>query len=840
MNKNLNFEYLYNKDRLEEKMKHSLSIRTALLLPLLLITIVIAIIFSMMINRTYNTLVSEHGKSLMTSMEKAANDDLTDLLMDPHLANGLFAGLMEHDKYFDHENYQALESIMLDFLERTAFSLPQISAIGYGDHNKNYIGYRVNEDSTYGLMVKDEMTDYMLNIFSGESRDTEIVASYENYDPTTRPWYVPVVDNPVPQWSDVYVNYDEIQNTTITSIIPIQNEALEVMAVAGLDVNLNSINTFLKGITNKNKGVLYLVDSDFRVIAHSTDEILVNVTESDPPVTEFSYAVESENYLITHSADFLSKEHQYESVHQISTGEDVIYTMISPIDSSIGLDWYFIVVVPETDLIGAIQSEFYSVRLTIIIIGFLGIIIGGFVLNILISSILKLERNVSSVQMENLTTSLFTPSRLDFREVYNLKMAYVNMIEQLRESFDSLSESRQRYRSLIENSDALIFSMTTEGIVLTYNNQLLEYSELERDSLKGTSFYDLISNQENKVTWKNNIQDVVSSGKSHNGIYEYRDSKNERHIFKTKVIPVKSGDNVSILIATLVNIVELIEAQEAVEQLMVKEKHELELLVKERTLALEQAMEELIQKEKLASLGSLVSGISHEVNTPLGVAVSVSSYLKAKAIESKSKLLNAQMTKTQYENFINQLVESTIIIEENLMRANDLIRSFKQISVDKTYAHTTNFNVLINIKSTLKSLHHELKQNNHEVIVNCSDEQTLYGDPGNFSQIVTNFILNSIVHGFNDSRGIMTIDVETVEEELIMIYKDNGSGIDQENINKIFDPFFTTNRKKGGSGLGLNIVYNIVSVQFGGTISVESDENGTKFTCVFPRKKGIT
>ncbi|MCH4889944.1 hypothetical protein EZV73_20355 [Acidaminobacter sp. JC074] len=817
-------------------MKHSFSIRTALLLLVLIIIIILAITFSFLVDRTYNTLVLEHGESLMSAMEKSANDDLSDLLMDPQLANGLLAGLLEHDKYYDHEDYQVLEPLILDFMKRVTDSLPQVSAVGYGDAKKNYIGYRLNEDLTYGLMVKDKYTEALLNIYTGETRASDVIASYENYDPTSRPWYMPVLNNPVAQWSQVYVNYDEIQNTTITSIIPILDEKSNVMGVSGLDVNLNSINTFLRGITEKNKGVLYLVDREFKVIAHSTDEVLLTLTGEDPPLTEFAYAVDSENILISKSAGYLSEKKLLNSVQQVNFEDTSIYTMLTSIDPRIGLDWYFVVAVPEDDLIGTIQSEFYAMRMAVIIIGIVGLLIGGFLVNILISSILKLEKNLATVDMDHMTKEVFSPGRFDFIEVYNLKMAYMGMMEQLSDSFKSLNHSRNRYRSLIENSDAIVFSMTTDGIVLTYNSHLVEYIDDKRHTLVGASFYDLISEDTNRKTWEGIINEVVSSGQAYDGTYEYYDAINKRSVFKMKIIPVKNGDRVNMLIATLVNIIELIEAQEAVEELMLKEKEELELLVQERTKALEQAMEELVQKEKLASLGSLVSGISHEINTPLGVAVSVSSFLKTKAKEGKDKLLNAEMTKSQFEKYIEQLVESTDIIEENLVRANDLIKSFKQISVDKTYAHTINFNVALTIESTIKSLHHELKQNGHEIIVECPDEISMFGDPGSFSQVITNLVLNSILHGYDGQEGLMRIEVESDENELTMTYLDNGVGIEEENLTKIFDPFFTTNRKKGGSGLGLNIVYNIVTVQFGGSIHVESDKSGTKFIFKFPHQ----
>lgn len=818
-------------------MKHSFSIRTAILIPFLSIIIAMIIILSIMINRTYDDLALEQGSKLMTTMEQTAEDKLISLLEEPHLVNILYGSLIELNEYYKLEDYRILEPITLSLMENIASSLPHVSSIGYGDYHKNFLGIRKNEDSSFTLMVKDKMTDSLLNIYAGDNRNTEVLAFYEDYDPTTRPWYQPAIVNPIPQWSEIYVNYDEIQNSTITSIVPILDKNGQVMSVTGIDVTLNGINDFLKEITETSKGTIYLVDHDFRVIAHSTDELMVDTLDTDPPTSEFSYGMDSENFLIASSAAYFNENRKTDQVKYIESEKEKYYTLYSHIDASLGLDWYFIVSISEDDLIGNIKSEFSFMRLMLILLGAIGLVIGIFVVSVFISSVTRMASAFSSVKMENLNAHLFAIHDADFKEIKVLKKAYKTMLNDLKASFNSLRKSERRYKSLIENSDALIFSMTKAGEMLTINSQVEYYSGIKSDELEGVSFYDMFLDDASKDLWKRNIEKAVLNQENVDGIYEYIDRQDQRVIFKIKIIPVTTEDSVDLLIATLVNIVELVEAQEEVSNLMEKEKNELEILVAERTQALEMAMEELIQKEKLASLGSLVSGISHEVNTPLGVAVSASSYLKNSVQKNKDKLLQGQMTKTQFVNFIEKLNDSVIIIEKNLMRADSLIKSFKQISVNRTYVEITEFKILEYLNSTITSLHHELKKQGHQVHVTCPENIKLYGDPGSFSQIITNFILNSITHAYTDESGHFTIDVKEEKDEVILVYKDDGKGISEEVIHRIFDPFFTTNRTQGGSGLGLNIVYNIITGQFDGSITVDSDAGGTSFTCIFPKKE---
>lgn len=815
-----------------------LSIRTAILFPFLVVIITIIITFSIMMEKSYEILAIEQGNKIMTSMKEVAEDNLITLLKEPSLMNTLYASLINLNKYYVHDEHSMLEPVTLAILKDIKEKLPQVSTISYGDENKNFIAFRRNENDTYTLMVKDSLTDYYLNIYSGENRSTDILASYENYDPTIRPWYTPVVDNPETQWSEIYINMDEINNSTITSIIPIYNDNNDFVGVSGIDVNLNSINVFLKDIALNNKGTIYLLDESSRIIAHSTDEELLKLIDSDTLSAEYLHGRDSSNPIISSTALYFEENDIYDTVKVININNERFYMIKEKIDPSLGLKWSLVVVVSEKDLIGNITILFTDMRTTLSILAGIGLILGGIVISFFISSVTQMANKVQTITTSNLANIQFTNRKINFKEIDKLQNSYNSMLTELSKSFITINQSQKKYKSLIENSDALIFSMDTDGTMLTFNSLVNKYANIDNEALKNSSFFDFFPDDKDKLKWKEHLKESCLNKKPYSTIYEYFDNTNNRVVFKVKIIPItnKAGE-VYQLIATFFNIVELVEAQEDIEKLMKTENIKLEKLVIERTQSLELAMEELIHKEKLASLGSLVSGISHEINTPLGVAVSASSYLKSIALKSKDKLLSGKLTKTEFIKFVDHLEDSVLIIENNLIRASDLIQSFKQISINKTYTENTTFNIHDYLDATLKSLHHETRIKGHEIILECPNNLNIYGNPGSFSQVITNLILNSIIHGFDEGvKGKISIKTHESNDWIVIEYNDNGKGIPKEIQSKVFDPFFTTNRKQGGSGLGLNIVYNIITGQFGGKIQVSSEIGlGTSFTIQLPK-----
>ena len=241
---------------------------------------------------------------------------------------------------------------------------------------------------------------------------------------------------------------------------------------------------------------------------------------------------------------------------------------------------------------------------------------------------------------------------------------------------------------------------------------------------------------------------------------------------------------------------------------------------------LRSTQQQLIQSEKLASLGSLVAGVSHEINTPIGIARTAASHLE----DRTRNLLGSPSGSPDCNGlarFKDVALEATTIISTNLARAARLVRSFKQIAVDQTHSQYRRFPLHAHIEETLFSLRPRLKSTRHTVRVDGPEEISILNDPGALSQITTNFVMNSLQHAFeNEKEGEMRFAIRKRDDMVFIEYEDTGKGLDPEALRHIFDPFFTTRRGSGGTGLGMHIVYNLVTRTMKGEILCENADHG--------------
>jgi two-component system sensor histidine kinase TtrS len=261
-----------------------------------------------------------------------------------------------------------------------------------------------------------------------------------------------------------------------------------------------------------------------------------------------------------------------------------------------------------------------------------------------------------------------------------------------------------------------------------------------------------------------------------------------------------------------------------------------EMLIRENYDNLKNMQGKLVESEKMASLGGLVAGVSHEINTPVGLALTSVTHLSDEFKILIKKYQNGEMSEDDFTNFISLYQELGHSIEINLTKAANLIKSFKQVAVDQSSETIREFNVKEYFEEVLISLYNKTKKTKHHIKLEVDSALKIENYPGAFSQIITNLVMNSLIHGYNpDDEGNILIKLDKIDNDLILIYKDDGKGIPPENLKKIFDPFFTTNRENGGSGLGMNIVYNIVKQKLQGDITCTSQlGNGVKFTIIIP------
>ena len=297
-----------------------------------------------------------------------------------------------------------------------------------------------------------------------------------------------------------------------------------------------------------------------------------------------------------------------------------------------------------------------------------------------------------------------------------------------------------------------------------------------------------------------------------------------------------------------------IERQTEAESEQIKLNLSLEEKLQQRTMALKEANNQLIQtieklhqfqrqmvqNEKMASLGDMVAGVAHEVNTPIGIGVTASTLMLDRLSDMRKAFEEKTLKASYLLKFIIESEESLNIIYRNLNRAAGLISSFKQVAVDQTSENNCVFCVTKLMDEILISMRPKLKKFNHLINVNCADNLVVESKTGPINQIMSNLITNSIIHGFEDmNKGQIDITIESVDETNVSIkFKDNGKGISEDLRERIFDPFVTNKRGKGCSGLGLHLVYNLVTQALNGSISVVSKEGqGVQIKILFPAKR---
>ncbi|RHW76187.1 sensor histidine kinase [Colwellia sp. RSH04] len=258
--------------------------------------------------------------------------------------------------------------------------------------------------------------------------------------------------------------------------------------------------------------------------------------------------------------------------------------------------------------------------------------------------------------------------------------------------------------------------------------------------------------------------------------------------------------------------------------------------LKSSILELSKAQDRLLDAEKMSSLGMLSAEVSHEINTPIGISITSTSYLSDIIGKLEQDVSEQKISKRALESFVNNANHSIELLLNNLTRASELIASFKQVAVDQTNDKVRLINVAKFIDEIIQSLHPKLKKTNHSIKVHCDQTIEIYSHPGAIAQIIINLIINSILHGFeNINRGEIDIDITMDHQRLHLRFADNGRGIAPEQLNQLFTPFYTTKSEQGGTGLGTHIIKNLVVDTLNGNIKVQSNlGEGLSYQIDFP------
>lgn len=253
--------------------------------------------------------------------------------------------------------------------------------------------------------------------------------------------------------------------------------------------------------------------------------------------------------------------------------------------------------------------------------------------------------------------------------------------------------------------------------------------------------------------------------------------------------------------------------------------------------SLQQSRDELAQSEAKATLSTLIASVSHELGTPIGNSKMVASSLMDQTRTMDTAAKAGQLKRSDLMHFIEQVAEGAGLLQSNLERAVKLLADFRQVAADQASEQRRIFDLAGVVGEILHTLSPSLKRHPHRVVVDIATDIAMDSQPGPVGQIVINMVNNAYLHAFeNRTDGLLTISARCEDDRVKISFVDNGVGMSTEQMEKLFEPFFSTKIGKGGTGLGMAIVRNLVTKTLGGSISVESDlGKGTRFNVELPR-----
>jgi PAS domain S-box-containing protein len=395
----------------------------------------------------------------------------------------------------------------------------------------------------------------------------------------------------------------------------------------------------------------------------------------------------------------------------------------------------------------------------------------------------------------------------------------------------ALAESRQRLQEVIDTVPAVINVKDADLHYVLMNRYMARIFNIEPADALGRTTSEIMSRYGAAKTDVNDRR--VLEGKKELGFYEeeYLDSNGSSRQWMANKVPIFDDDN---NVRYIVTVALDIGDRKRVEQEMRHARDAAETALRD----LRETQNSLVEAEKLAALGRLVAGVAHEVNNPVGISLTVASSLQRQSKLFAQEVERGGLRKSSLINFLKITNEAATQLMDNLNRAAELIQSFKQVATDRNFSERREFDIRELTEQIITSLRPGLRRHNVGLTVECESGLVLNSYPGSYGQILTNLFLNAVIHAFPEGQpGRIDIKVRAAGSDGVeILFADDGRGTSPDVRRHAFDPFFTTRRNQGGTGLGLHIVYNIVTNRLGGRIGLETASGaGTQIQIVLPR-----
>ncbi|MET0675752.1 MAG: PAS domain S-box protein, partial [Bradyrhizobium sp.] len=396
---------------------------------------------------------------------------------------------------------------------------------------------------------------------------------------------------------------------------------------------------------------------------------------------------------------------------------------------------------------------------------------------------------------------------------------------------DAIAEGRRLLQMVIDTVPAVINVKDKELRYVLMNRYMSGIFGVEPRDAIGRTTADLMSRYGAAKTDEPDKR-VLAVGKEL-GFYEeeYKDSSGQMRQWLVNKLPILDAAGE---IENIVTVALDIGERKRVEFEMRKAKDAAEAALRN----LRETQNSLIEAEKLAALGRLVAGVAHEVNNPVGISLTVASALERKTANFGAEVARGELRRSTLNDFLDTSRDASSQLVANLNRAAELIQSFKQVAADRNYSDQRTFDLGDLTEQVVMSLRPGLRKHNLTLNVECQPNLMMNSYPGPYGQVLTNLVLNSVAHAFPDGKpGTVDIQVrESGKNNVEVIFSDNGCGMSLDVRRRAFDPFFTTRRDQGGTGLGLHIVYSIVTNRLGGRLDLDSEPGGgTRIQMILPR-----
>src|SRR6201996_2209762 len=423
-----------------------------------------------------------------------------------------------------------------------------------------------------------------------------------------------------------------------------------------------------------------------------------------------------------------------------------------------------------------------------------------------------------------------TVVRDDNGEVVRYEGAVRDITDQKRAE-DAIAEGRRLLQQVIDTVPAVINVKDRNLRYVLMNRYMAGIFGIDPAEAIGRTTSDLMSRYGAAKTDENDKRVLATRGGL--GFYEeeYMDSAGNVRQWLVNKLPLLDAEGE---IDNIVTVALDIGERKRGEQEMRKAKDAAEAALRN----LRETQNSLIEAEKLAALGRLVAGVAHEVNNPVGISLTVASALERKTANFAAEVARGDLRRSSLNDFLNTSRDASSQLVANLNRAAELIQSFKQVAADRNYSDQRAFDLGDLTEQVVMSLRPGLRKHNLTLNVDCEPSLTMNSYPGPYGQVLTNLFLNAVAHAFPDGRpGAVDIQVrESGKDNVEVLFSDNGCGMSLDVRRRAFDPFFTTRRDQGGTGLGLHIVYSIVTNRLGGRLDLDSEPGtGTRIQMILPR-----